>query len=95
MSWQNVLLVLVRHLVDVFLPTGEDCSFRRALQNNYFGKVLLINFVSTTSNNLLKHCISNEFLLMEDFVQGPLRKELHIASLVERFKTTTLGMFHG
>ena len=37
-------------------------------------------------NNLLKHCISNEFLLMEGYVQDALRKELHIA----RFKTTTL-----
>ena len=52
-----------------------------------------MNFVST-SNNLLKHCISNEFLLMEGYVQGALRKELHIAPFVERFKTTTLGKYH-
>ena len=31
---------------------------------------------------------------MEGYVQGALRKELHIAPFVERFKTTTLGMFH-
>ena len=28
---------------------------------------------------------------MEGYVQGALRKELHIVSSVERFKTTTLG----
>ena len=28
---------------------------------------------------------------MEGYVQGALRKELHIAPFVERFKTTTLG----
>ena len=27
---------------------------------------------------------------MEGYVQGALRKELHIAPFVERFKTTTL-----
>ena len=31
---------------------------------------------------------------MEGYVQGALRKELRIAPFVERFKTTTLGMFH-
>ena len=40
---------------------------------------------------LLKHWISSEFLLMEGYVQGVLRKELHIAPLVERFKAATLG----
>ena len=40
--------------------------------------------------HLLKHCISAEFLLMEGYVQGALRKELHIAPFVEHFKTTTL-----
>ena len=24
MSWQDVLLVLIRHLIDVFLPTGPS-----------------------------------------------------------------------
>ena len=28
---------------------------------------------------------------MEGYVQGAARKELHIAPLVERFKTTTWG----
>ena len=28
---------------------------------------------------------------MEGYVQGALRKELHIAPFVERFKITTLG----
>ena len=42
-------------------------------------------------NNLLKLCISAEFLLLEGYVQGALQKELHIAPFVERFKTATLG----
>ena len=57
---------------------------------NYFGKVLMINFVSFW-NNLLKHCISAEFLLMKGYVQGAVRKELRIDPLVQRFKTATLG----
>ena len=31
---------------------------------------------------------------MEGYVQGALRKELHIDPLVERFKTATLGKFY-
>ena len=46
---------------------------------------------ASTWHKLLKHCISVEFLLLENFVQGALRKELHIAPFVERFKTATLG----
>ena len=49
-----------------------------------------MNFASTW-NNLLKHCISAEFRLMEGHVQGTLRKELYIAPLVKCFKTATLG----
>ena len=47
-------------------------SFRRALENSYFGKVLIINFAKTW-NKLLKHCISAKFWLMEGYVQGALR----------------------
>ena len=79
---------------DTFFEKPQEhfaqCSFHRALKSNYFGNVLLKNFASTW-NNLLKHCISNEFLLMEGYVQAALRKELRIAPFVERFKTTTLG----
>ena len=49
-----------------------------------------MNFASTW-NNLLKYCISFDFLLMEVYVQGALRKELQIAPFVERFKTACLG----
>ena len=51
-----------------------------------------MNFASTW-NNLLKYCISVNFLLIEDYAQGFLRKELHIVPLVERFKIATLGRF--
>ena len=49
-----------------------------------------MNFANTW-NKLFKHGISVDFLLMEVDVQRALRKELHIAPLVERFKTGTLG----
>ena len=49
-----------------------------------------MNFASTW-NNLLKHWISAKFFLMEGYPQGALRKELHVAPFVERFKTFTLG----
>ena len=45
----------------------------------------MINFASTCKN-LLKHSNSAEFLLMEGSAQGAPRKELQIASFVERFK---------
>ena len=50
----------------------------------------LMNFASTW-NNLLKHCISVDFLMMEGYVQGALRKELHVNPFEERFKTVSLG----
>ena len=56
-------------------------------------KTVLMNFASTW-NNLFKDWISSEFLLMECYVQGALRKELHIVPFVEHFKTTTLGKRH-
>ena len=34
-------------------------------------------------DNLLKHCISVKFLLMEGYAHGDLRKELRIAPFVE------------
>ena len=49
-----------------------------------------MNFASTW-NKLFKLCVSVNFLLMEVYVQGALRKELRIAPFVERFKVATLG----
>ena len=48
-----------------------------------------MNFASTW--NWLKHWFLSEFLLIESYLQGALRKELCIAPFVERFKITTLG----
>ena len=50
----------------------------------------MINFASTW-NNLLKYCISAEFLLVAGYVQCTLRKELRIDPFVERFKADNLG----
>ena len=44
----------------------------------------------STWNNLLKHYISPDFLLIESQVQGALRKALLIATFVELFQTITL-----
>ena len=66
--------------------------FLERFKKNY-RKVLLINFVRIW-HNLLSHCIFAKFQLMEGYVMGALRKELRIAFFVQRFKTTTFGMFH-
>ena len=44
-----------------------------------------MNFASAW-NNLLKYCISVNFLLMEGYAQGTLRNDPRIAPSVERFK---------
>ena len=49
-----------------------------------------MNFGSSW-NDLHERCISADFLLMEGYAQGALRKDLHIAPFVECFKTVTLG----
>ena len=47
--------------------------------------MLLIHFASNWKN-LLKHCISADFWLIEALVQSGLRKEMLTAPFVERFK---------
>ena len=56
-------------------------SFGRAVSNIYFDKALLVNFIS----NLRKYFFFADSLLMEDFEQFALQKELIIAPFVERF----------
>ena len=46
---------------------------------------------ASTWNNLLKHYISAEFLLIEGIVPGSLRKELLIAPFVDHLETATFG----
>ena len=48
-----------------------------------------MNFISTYSK-LLKHFIFARILLIEDYEQGALRKELIVAPFVEQFKRGTL-----
>ena len=43
-------------LIDSYVQGGLQNEQGAAFQGNYFGKVLLINFISTW-NNLPKHCI--------------------------------------
>ena len=68
-------------------------SFSRALWNSYFGKVLLITFISAWKN-LHEHCIFTDSLLTVSYVQDALRNELHIAPFLEHFKIPILGKFH-
>ena len=49
-----------------------------------------MNFASTLKN-LLKDYISVDFLLIEGYEQGAVRKELRSTPFVERFKVDTLG----
>ena len=65
------------------------CCFRKAVSDNYFHKVLLINFTSIY-RNLLTHFIFAPFLLIGDDEQGDARKELIISSFIEWFKTANL-----
>ena len=51
-----------------------------------------MNFCSTW-NNLFKHCISVDILLV-GYVQGALQKKLRIVPFVERFKKAALGNRH-
>ena len=46
---------------------------------------------ASTWNNLLKYCLSVNFLLIEVYAQSALRKELHISPFVEHFKIASLG----
>ena len=47
------------------------CSFRRACENNYFGKASLISLISIWSK-LPNHCIFADSLLIVSYVQGVL-----------------------
>ena len=84
--------------VDVFLI--EDCEYvplRKELLIAPFVK----HFKTTTYINklclpvlgtiYLKRYISAQNLMVEGYVHSDLRKGLHIAPFVERFKTTSLG----
>ena len=53
------------------------CCFCKAVSNNRFQQVLLINFISTYAN-LLQHFIFAHFLLIKDYRKRALRKKLVI-----------------
>ena len=67
----------------------SHCSFYSAVENSFFEKLLLINSISTWSN-FRNHFIFADFLLIEDYQQGTLWKELVTALFKELFKTTSL-----
>ena len=94
---ENLRTMIDFNFINIFSDSVMGCSmegasyycFRKAVSNNFFQKVLLINFISTYSK-LLKHFIFACFLLIEGYEQGALRKELIVAPFVERFKAGTL-----
>ena len=67
------------------------CYFHNAVSNNYFQKVLLINFVCTYAN-WFKNFSFAHFLLAGGYQKYSLQIELVIVLFIERFKTAaTLG----
>ena len=50
------------------------CCFRKAVSNNFFQQVLLINIISTYAN-LFQRFIFACFFLIEDYGKCALRKE--------------------
>ena len=71
------------------LKGASYCSFCTALQNNYFGKEPLITSVDTLKK-ILKDCICTDSLLIVNYIQGVLRKELLICPFAEPLKTLFL-----
>ena len=65
-------------------------SFRGALLKKLLWKVCLINFISNR-NNLRRHCVFSDSLLILSYAQGALRKELLMARFLELFENATLG----
>ena len=68
-----------------FAEGASYCFFQIVVSNNYFQKVLLINFICTFAN-FLQDFIFARFQLIEDYGQYTLRKEQVVATFVERFK---------
>ena len=59
-----------------------------AVLNNYLSKALLINSINT-QNSLLRNFILVHLLLLEDYEQGALQKDLIIAPLMQQFEIAT------
>ena len=57
-----------------YMEGASYCYFRKAVSNNFFLQVLLINIISTYAN-LLQHFIIARFLLKADYGKCALRKE--------------------
>ena len=56
------------------MESASYCCFRKAILNNFFQQVLLINIISIYAN-LFQHFIFACFLLIEDYGKCALRKE--------------------
>ena len=56
------------------MESASYCCFRKAILNNFFQQVLLINIISICAN-LFQHFIFACFLLIEDYGKCALRKE--------------------
>ena len=65
------------------------CYFHKTVSNNYFQKVLLINFVSTYAN-WLKDFSFTDILLTGGYQKYSLQKESVIFLFIEWFQTATL-----
>ena len=72
-------------VVECFAEGTSYCCFAIVVPNNYFQKVLLINFICTFANSL-QHFIFARFLLIEDYGKYTLWKEQVIATFAEQFQ---------
>ena len=78
--------LLIEDWTGCFTEEGDYYYFNKAVSNIYFEKVLMINFISS----LLQHFFFPNFLLIKDFKQCAVQKELIINPFVERFPTTAM-----
>ena len=92
-TWNSLLehcssaeyLLMKDYVQGALLMELPIATFAEHFKITYSGKVFLISFFDT-SNKLLKHCIFTDSLLIVNYIQGVLRKELLIAPLVEPLK---------
>ena len=70
----NFTNIFSGRVVGCSMEGASCCCFCKAVSNNFFQQVLLINFISAYAN-LLQHFIFAHFLLIKDYGKCALRME--------------------
>ena len=81
----NFIIFFSDRVMGCFAEGASYCCFPIVVSNNYFQKVILINFICTFAN-FLQHFIFARFQLIEDYGKYTLRKEQVVPTFVKRFK---------